>query len=191
MEWTVATDPDGDPVDYVWQLASDDAFATVLFFDDIPAAENTTTFITDVFTMAGLLDDHGMGASPARLFHRVLTTDGQTTTEGPVAQLTPVRGTLTALDDDADVPGGVRLAQNYPNPFNPATRIEYVVDRASPVRLTVYDVLGREIAELVEGAVAPGTHAAVFEAGERPGGVYVYRLEAGGWVRTRLMLQVK
>ena len=83
--WTEAGDPDGDAVDYTWQLAADASFTNVIFFDDIPASEGSTLFVTDVGAMTQLLRDRGITAFPVVLFHRVLTSDGQATAEGPVA----------------------------------------------------------------------------------------------------------
>jgi hypothetical protein len=92
------------------------------------------------------------------------------------------------------------LDQNYPNPFNPTTRIAYVIPSGagsglqvagSDVRLTIYDVLGREVAVLVDGVQAPGQQEVVFDARALPSGVYFYRLHAGSFVQTRRMVLVK
>jgi hypothetical protein len=79
----------------------------------------------------------------------------------------------------------------YPNPFNPATRIRYVLGTAAQVRLAVYDVLGRVVARLVEGAQAAGVQEAVFDAAHLPSGVYLYRIEAGGQVQTGRLVLMK
>ena len=92
---------------------------------------------------------------------------------------------------DAEMPDGFRLAQNYPNPFNPQTTIRYDVPEATPVRLAVYDMLGREVDVLVDRHHTAGTYEAVFEASRLPSGVYVYRLDAGSFTQTRRMLLLK
>ena len=90
-----------------------------------------------------------------------------------------------------------RLAQNHPNPFNPATTIAYELEGDSPVHLAVYDLAGRLVRTLVAGRVmGPGRHEAVFDGRDGtgrllPGGVYFYRLRAGGEVLTRRMALVK
>ena len=94
-------------------------------------------------------------------------------------------------DDAAEVPTQVRLNQNYPNPFNPQTTISYGLPQAGPVRLTVYDALGREVAVLVDREQAAGRYRATFEAGNRPSGAYFYRLEAGATIKTGTMLLLK
>jgi hypothetical protein len=83
------------------------------------------------------------------------------------------------------------LYPNYPDPFNPATTIRYALPEAGAVRLVVYNALGQEVAHLVEGLVAAGTHEVVFDGQGLPSGVYLYRLEAGTFVQTRRMTLVK
>jgi hypothetical protein len=83
------------------------------------------------------------------------------------------------------------LVQNYPNPFNPSTTIEFEVPSLEFVGLKVYDVLGREVATLVNEKKAAGTYEVTFDASHLPSGVYFYRLEAGSFVQTRKMLLVR
>jgi hypothetical protein len=99
---------------------------------------------------------------------------------------TPVDG-----KKDTPVPTSYALAQNYPNPFNPTTTIEYRIALGGFVSLKVFDVLGQEIATLFEGHCEPGSHVATFNGGNRPSGVYVYRLTAGAFVETRTLILVK
>ena len=98
----------------------------------------------------------------------------------------------TGLAEDArEHPDGSVLGVNYPNPFNPSTQIPFVLSEAGDVTLAVFDVLGREVAVLVEGRLGAGSHAAPFAAGGLPSGVYVARLQTNGHVQTRTMLLVK
>jgi flagellar hook assembly protein FlgD len=94
------------------------------------------------------------------------------------------------------------LEQNYPNPFNPVTTINYQLPMANHVTLKVYDVLGREVATLVNEVKQPGTYTAQWDArlrsansvGQANGvasGVYFYKLEAGTFVQLRKMLLLK
>ena len=99
--------------------------------------------------------------------------------------------TNTAAEQAAETPRTFALEGNYPNPFNLATTIRYMLPERTHVRLTVYDVLGREVAVLVEGLQATGAYEHVFEAGGLPSGVYLYRLDAGGMIRTSAMLLAK
>ena len=72
-----------------------------------------------------------------------------------------------------------RLQQNYPNPFNPVTTISYTIPAILPVSLKVYDMLGQEVATIVDEQQSIGTHAATFDAAAFPSGLYVYKLVAG------------
>ncbi len=85
------------------------------------------------------------------------------------------------------------LQQNYPNPFNPSTRIGYRVQGTGDrvVTLKVYDILGREVATLVNERKAPGNYEVRFDASGLSSGVYVYRLTAGEFSQSRKMLVLK
>jgi hypothetical protein len=75
-------------------------------------------------------------------------------------------------------PGGYELEQNYPNPFNPSTRISYTVKSSGKIRLSVFDVLGREVALLVDDVRNAGRYEAVFTGAGLPGGIYLYKLQS-------------
>ncbi len=83
------------------------------------------------------------------------------------------------------------LNQNYPNPFNPTTAISFQLSTDSRVRLTVFDLLGREVTTLVNEELPVGTHKAVWDASSTPSGVYLYQLTAGSFVQTRKMVLLK
>jgi hypothetical protein len=89
------------------------------------------------------------------------------------------------------IPGEYGLGQNYPNPFNPATTIAYQIRSAGQVTLRVYDVLGREVATLVDGYQSPGTHTKTFDGSRLSSGVYFYRLQSGSFVNTKKMVLAK
>ncbi len=77
------------------------------------------------------------------------------------------------------LPKGYSLSDNYPNPFNPQTKISYTLASTDYIRLTVYDLLGRQIERLVSTVQTPGTYTVTFDASELPGGVYLYELQLG------------
>ena len=83
------------------------------------------------------------------------------------------------------------LTQNTPNPFNPSTTIRFALPSTERVRLTVYDVLGRKVARLVDGVLPAGTHEAVWHAKGVGSGLYVYRIEAGAHRAERMMMLVR
>ena len=96
-------------------------------------------------------------------------------------------------EDEPELPEAYALAQNYPNPFNPATNIRFRLPQAEQVTLRVFDVLGREVAALLDNtSLAGGEHTVRFDASGLTSGVYLYRLEAGAsFVQTRRMMLVK
>jgi hypothetical protein len=83
------------------------------------------------------------------------------------------------------------LHQNYPNPFNPSTAIKYELPRASLVKLSVYDVLGREVATLVNAVEEPGYKSVEWNATGVASGVYFYTLTAGSFVSVKKMLVLR
>jgi hypothetical protein len=98
----------------------------------------------------------------------------------------------TDADDlPIEIPAVWNLEQNYPNPFNPATEIRYSVPKAERMTLKVFNVVGQEVATLVDGMVDAGNHVAVFDASHLPSGVYMYRLESESFTATNKMLLLK
>jgi hypothetical protein len=94
-------------------------------------------------------------------------------------------------ENNADIPKVFSLEQNYPNPFNPRTGIRYSVPGVSDVKLTVFDILGREVAVLVNERKPAGRYEVNFDASGLASGMYVYRLTAGRSVGSKTMLLVK
>jgi len=93
--------------------------------------------------------------------------------------------------EDEILPNSFALDQNYPNPFNPTTSISYSLDAAGPVSLKVYSLLGQEIATLVDGFQPAGAHEKIFNAGDLPSGMYIYRLVSGNQTQVRKMMLLK
>lgn len=89
------------------------------------------------------------------------------------------------------VPDGFTLEQNYPNPFNPATTISYQVQSQSQISLKVFDLLGKEVASLVNDRQPAGTYAVRFDASRLSSGLYFYTLTAGNFIQTKKMLLLK
>ena len=125
----------------------------------------------------------------------IATTDGEILLENALlwalGRDDEIAGTVAIETRDAAVPDVFHLDQNYPNPFNPNTLLPFSVAVASPVSLTVYNVLGQEVAILVDEPLAAGNYTAGFRADGLSSGVYLYRLQAGSTVVTRKMLLAK
>jgi len=104
----------------------------------------------------------------------------------------PVIGPKLTLDVHEDGhPEAFALGQNYPNPFNPTTTISFRLAKRGDVTLKIYDMLGREISTVVSGTLPAGDHGQRWNAGELPGGVYFYRLQAGDLTETRKLVLLK
>ena len=93
--------------------------------------------------------------------------------------------------EDAEMPVTYSLDQNYPNPFNPSTQIKYSVANAGNVSLKVYDVLGRQVADLVNKHQDVGNYSVNFNASALSSGIYFYRIESGSFVSVKKMMLVK
>ncbi len=106
------------------------------------------------------------------------------TTRNPLAQQLSVQKTGNNVKSYS-------LAQNYPNPFNPTTTIQYSLANTGNVSLKVYDILGREVATLVNGRQTAGEYTVQFNAANLASGIYFYRLQAGDFVQTKKMMLVK
>ncbi len=114
----------------------------------------------------------------------------------PVATFTFTRTSTAGVPEQQ--PAVFALRQNYPNPFNPATTIEYTIEGVrgqgsgvSAVKLLVYDLLGSEIATLVNETKTPGTYSVEWNASEYPSGVYFYTLTAGTFHETKKMVLLR
>ena len=117
---------------------------------------------------------------PAPLTNTVIPTRARLAVSGSVA-----------AEDAADLPERIALEQNYPNPFNPTTRVSYYLPQAMEVRLAVYDLLGRQVAVLVNALQSSGAHIAPVNAEQWASGVYFYRLETASLALTKRMMVVK
>ena len=90
-----------------------------------------------------------------------------------------------------ELPKSFYLYQNYPNPFNPATSIQFTIPQRSHVQLKVFDVLGCEIASLINEEIEAGNHSINFQAGSLSSGVYIYQLKAGNYLDSKKMLLIR
>ena len=95
------------------------------------------------------------------------------------------------VEDDMVMPNSNYLAQNYPNPFNPSTTISFNVLKSDNVKLVVFDMLGREVATLVNEVLPAGRQNYSFDASKLTSGVYMYQLSVGTWMQTKKMMLVK
>ncbi|HSW54268.1 MAG TPA: choice-of-anchor Q domain-containing protein [Ignavibacteriaceae bacterium] len=124
--------------------------------------------------------------------------DNDITVNGYIVEPGGPVGFVSDVDDEITLPFTFKLEQNYPNPFNPSTRIEYQVPSISQVTLKIYDVLGNEVATLVNEEKPSGSYEVEFNANSHSGnvrnlasGIYFYQLKAGELIQTKKMILLK
>jgi hypothetical protein len=139
-------------------------------------------YVADIVYLADLAPD-------------VSTVPGQTgaVTDNPIMYYAfPIPVTvINGVNDKNQVVNSFNLQQNYPNPFNPSTKINYTLPATSNVSLKVYDMLGREVANLVNATQQAGQHYVTFDASKLASGVYVYTLRSNSSVMSKKMLLMK
>jgi len=191
----------------LWSAGGGTSSMRALLFASTDPTFNTRTKIGDTINLP-----HAVNVGPAQFLNalNITASSGQTfffriypwyagaasATKYVYTQLVTITGTTsssTAVKEpvSSDRPATYALGQNYPNPFNPATEIRYQLPAAGRVRLTVYSLLGVELARLVDGSKDAGTHVAVWNASGMSSGVYFYKIEAGSFMRTMKMVLQK
>jgi hypothetical protein len=144
----------------------------------LTAADSTTGL--DFYDFRAQTADHSEGRNPDGVSYWTFFNE-------------PTKGTANKLssvseNETAHYPATVTLSANYPNPFNPSTTISYRLPSGGQVRLSIFDILGREVSVPVRGVQQAGVHRETFEAEGLASGVYFCRLEAGGRVLIRKMI---
>jgi len=98
----------------------------------------------------------------------------------------------TSVASTGDIPKKFALEQNYPNPFNPSTVIRFDLPVSTPVSMTVYDALGRKVAQLINGdRMQAGTHEVEFNPQDLASGLYFYRIQAGSYSAVRKLVLLR
>lgn len=152
------------------------------------AATFGTTTVMKGTIMAGTQVTFATGAT---LDGRALALNENVTLQQNTINL-PESSIVTGIDDfEGQLPNDVRLSQNYPNPFNPTTSISYEINQASDVRLEVFNMLGQNIATLVNEQKPAGQYIVSFDASGFSSGFYIYRITANGSQHTRKMTLIK
>ncbi len=121
-------------------------------------------------------------------------------TSGPYSYHCSVHPSMTALvsvsatsadEDNPSAPDRFRLEPNFPNPFNSATSISFDLGSPGRVRLEIFDTVGRKLETLIDGQFGAGRHSVTWDAGERPSGIYFYRVEFDGKAKMGRMTLLK
>lgn len=149
----------------------------------------TTTITTDAAGMATFALTLTSSVNVGQ-FVTATATEDEHNRSSEFSACLEVDGGVAAEEQEA-LPTTYALFQNYPNPFNPQTTIHFDVPRAGPVRLVVFDMLGREVTVLVDEQKAAGRHEVVFSASDLPSGTYLYQLTGDGFRQTRKLVLLK
>ncbi len=156
----------GDNLYYLWYFQWNDDASGVNVYDF------NSDWKKDIIVSKFSVNDRGMGYAHSDIYRATGMND-------------------VAEDKDLKIPQNITLYQNYPNPFNPSTQIIYSLPKATNVTLKVYDILGREIALLVNERKQPGEYKVTWNAKGLPSGVYFSRIVAGDFIETKKMAVVK
>jgi hypothetical protein len=173
--WQNSVDANSDAVDYIFHLVGPNVDTTVTVFEDDSL----------------LFDGNGCLQLNTTYTWYVEATDGFDTTESTTRR-TVKTPRFTGIYSTDQVPRLLSLDQNYPNPFNPRTMISYSLPHTSFVTLKVYDLMGREIATLVQNErKAQGNYEISFDASNLSSGVYFYKLQTEKFTQTKQMVLTK
>jgi len=106
-------------------------------------------------------------------------------------KITLTFNSITGIDNNKKIPTEYLLYQNYPNPFNPTTTINYSIPKQSKVTIKIFNVLGREVATLVNDEKPSGYHKVEFDGSKLTSGIYFYRMQADDFVDTKKLIVIK
>jgi Secretion system C-terminal sorting domain len=120
-----------------------------------------------------------------------LFTGGQINLSAGFISTLEISNAVTGIGSDKVYIYSHQLFDNYPNPFNPSTTIKYAIPVENKVVLKVYDILGEEVASLIDKNQAPGYYEIKFDASNLSSGMYFYTIRSGNFVQTKKMLLMK
>lgn len=187
-----------DSVKLYWETATEvNNYGFEVERASIPLSSQTV-----VWEILGFIEGHGNSNSPKyyefidqnRLIDSVEYRLKQIDTDGVFqyyGQTVKVEGYSTTAVSEEVVPKEFKLFQNYPNPFNPSTEIVYSIPEASKVSLKVYNVLGEEIASLVDANKEAGKFNVIFNSSNLPSGIYFYSIKTNNNVSVKKMILLK
>jgi len=178
------------PVKFIWQ-ASSDIDEDSLYYAICISGANLDTTISNISDTTIHFAGHGLLVNNTTYSWFVNVTDGTfwTACIDTFIFITPGLGDVEKNRNA--LPSKFALHQNYPNPFNPFTVISYDIPTVSNVMLKVYDMLGREVATLVNEVKSPGTYEVQFDASHLASGIYFYKLTAGNFTSVKKLILMK
>jgi glucose/arabinose dehydrogenase len=177
FSWDESIDPDRDTVYYTLQMDTSLTFDSRLLVQ-LPVGKATATALPL--------------PRASRSYHwRVIASDGELSMYSTTVRRLHVSFVPSQDEPKEEEKTESALEQNYPNPFNPATSIKYTIPKSGHVRLSVFNLLGQEVAVVFDGLLAAGTHEVEFKSGELPSGIYFYRILAPDFLETKKMIIAK
>lgn len=154
-----------------------------------PSAEEATADSKNLLAVEGLTQFTDSPEGSSDPYHYYITSLNRNYRESAPVEMSVA--VSAPRDDEQTIAQSYSLEQNYPNPFNPATQINFSIGDAGVTTLKVYDMVGREVATLVNESLPSGSHTATFDASRLSSGVYIYVLTSGDKQLSRRMTLVK
>jgi fibronectin type 3 domain-containing protein len=173
------------------KLTSPPVFANNTGVLTYTTASANTFYVTASIIAPDTLKVQGLRPTPPDVGIRIRVTANDTNQSTISTTFFVVDQGTTGVIDNTTIPKEFSLSQNYPNPFNPSTNIDFNIPARSFVLLRVFDIMGRDVATLINQEMSAGTYQVTFDASQLPGGVYFYRLQAGTFTGTKKLLLLK
>ncbi|MEX1054510.1 MAG: CHRD domain-containing protein, partial [Rhodothermales bacterium] len=156
-----ATDPDGDRVAYIYQMASDAAFENVVYTESLLDPIGVELTVDDLADIYDSIVEEVVVGGEVTVYHRVVSTDGSEWTAGTASSFILERQSPTDVDGPESLPGEFTLHGNYPNPFNPSTIVRFDLPDNAEVSISVFDALGREVMSVPVQSMSAGANRMV------------------------------
>lgn len=173
LSWTIVSGSDK----YKVEVNSKNDFSGSVIFD-MDTVKNT------VLTLSGLSND-------STYYWRITALNNLGNFSDTSSTYMFTTTTSTGIDAVKGIPNNFEVYQNYPNPFNPSTIIRYALPTESKIEISVYNVLGQKIKELLNTTEAAGYYEIIFDAAYIPSGIYFYQIKAGNFIDTKKMILLR
>jgi len=177
-------------IDLCWDVNSeDDVFAYNIY----RTTDSTDVTIEDIIATVShpLTAFNDSTVEMETEYYYWLTAVDTAANESDFSKMCSVKLTTGVNERLSIIPDKFELSQNYPNPFNPSTTIKYALPEKSHVIITIYNIMGQEVAKLMDEEMEPGYHSIHWDAKETQSGIYIYRIQAGEFMNVKKCLMIK